>query len=192
MTDNPFITPNAELISDEQEYAELKIFTAKGRLGRLRYFTYSVIAMLILQIIVAALIAVTGVQPPADGEPSTGFAIISLAAALPAILIAIVLGIRRLHDMNLSGWFILLALVPIVNILFSLALLFWPGTPGANRYGPPPPPNSTAIKVIAVLLIGILVIGIIATAVPTLIHNAQQPGGADLGLRLTGWTWGTA
>lgn len=44
-------------------------------------------------------------------------------------------GIRRMHDTNRSGWWLLL---PIVN------LVFWaqPGTDGENRFGPPPPPPS--------------------------------------------------
>lgn len=46
--------------------------------------------------------------------------------------------IRRLHDLSRSGWLILLYLVPFINLL-ALALLFMPGRPGPNRYGPEPP-----------------------------------------------------
>lgn len=45
--------------------------------------------------------------------------------------------IRRLHDGNRSGWFYLLALIPLVNIV----LLVWfcqRGTIGLNQYGPDP------------------------------------------------------
>jgi uncharacterized membrane protein YhaH (DUF805 family) len=47
----------------------------------------------------------------------------------------VMFGIRRMHDTNRSGWWLLL---PIVN------LVFWaqPGTNGENRFGPPPPPLS--------------------------------------------------
>lgn len=39
--------------------------------------------------------------------------------------------VRRLHDINLSGWWsILVYLVPICIFI----LCFWPGTPGPNRY----------------------------------------------------------
>lgn len=56
-------------------------------------------------------------------------AIVSYALIIPHFMY----GIRRMHDTNRSGWWILL---PIVN------LVFWaqPGTSGENRFGPPPPP----------------------------------------------------
>jgi len=54
---------------------------------------------------------------------------------LVTILPHIMFGIRRMHDTNRSGWWMLL---PIVN------LVFWAqaGTEGENRFGPPPPPAS--------------------------------------------------
>jgi len=56
-----------------------------------------------------------------------------LGIIIPSIAIAI----RRLHDLDKSGWFYLLALVPLV----SLILLVWfcmKGTDGPNRFGPDP------------------------------------------------------
>jgi uncharacterized membrane protein YhaH (DUF805 family) len=44
-------------------------------------------------------------------------------------------GIRRLHDTNRSGWWIL---VPFASIVF----LCFAGDLGENRFGPPPPPIS--------------------------------------------------
>ena len=46
-----------------------------------------------------------------------------------------VITIRRLHDMNRSGWFSLFFLLPILNVLLSLYLLFGSGSTGSNRYG---------------------------------------------------------
>jgi len=46
--------------------------------------------------------------------------------------------IRRLHDLNKSGWFCLIALVPYINILFSIYVLFFKGTDGPNQYGEDP------------------------------------------------------
>lgn len=46
--------------------------------------------------------------------------------------------IRRLHDLDKSGWFALLLCVPVVNILFSLYTLCFKGTEGPNRFGPDP------------------------------------------------------
>ena len=63
-----------------------------------------------------------------------------------------VITIRRLHDMNRSGWFSLFFLLPILNVLLSLYLLFGSGSTGSNRYGPV---RMTAIweKILAWLMI---------------------------------------
>ena len=47
------------------------------------------------------------------------------------------LTVLRLHDLNRSGWFALLQLVPALNGLFSLVLMLWPGSAGENDYGDP-------------------------------------------------------
>ena len=59
-------------------------------------------------------------------------AILSLALLIPSIAV----GVRRLHDLDKSGWWLLLGFVPIIGLI----LIYWfaqPGTPGANRFGPP-------------------------------------------------------
>jgi uncharacterized membrane protein YhaH (DUF805 family) len=45
--------------------------------------------------------------------------------------------IRRLHDQDKSGWFYLLAFIPIANIVL-LVFMFLEGTRGPNRFGPDP------------------------------------------------------
>jgi uncharacterized membrane protein YhaH (DUF805 family) len=46
--------------------------------------------------------------------------------------------IRRLHDQDKSGWFILLALIPFFGALILLVFYFIEGTRGPNRFGPDP------------------------------------------------------
>lgn len=50
-------------------------------------------------------------------------------------------GIRRLHDINASAWWILVAIIPIANAVLALVLLFRGGTEGENRFGQDPAPN---------------------------------------------------
>ena len=50
--------------------------------------------------------------------------------------VGLVNAIRRLHDTNHSGWFVLLNLIPIVNLILALYLLFAGSHPGSNRWGP--------------------------------------------------------
>lgn len=48
------------------------------------------------------------------------------------------LGVRRLHDIDYSGWMILVAFIPIIGILWMITVGFLPGTKGANKFGPDP------------------------------------------------------
>jgi uncharacterized membrane protein YhaH (DUF805 family) len=72
---------------------------------------------------------------------------------LGTIIPALAVTVRRLHDRNMSGWYLLgfivvvvvLSIVPVVGplIVFALeigyiVLLALPGTPGTNDYGPDP------------------------------------------------------
>jgi len=46
--------------------------------------------------------------------------------------------IRRLHDSGLSGWLMLINLIPFVGGFIVLVLLLRDSTPGSNEYGPSP------------------------------------------------------
>jgi uncharacterized membrane protein YhaH (DUF805 family) len=50
---------------------------------------------------------------------------------IPVMLIA---AVRRSHDLGRSGWFALICLIPFAGWY----LVFKPGNPGANKYGPSP------------------------------------------------------
>ena len=58
----------------------------------------------------------------------------SLAVLLPGLAITV----RRLHDLDKSGWFILLALIPLIGAIILLIWFCTRGTAGANRFGPDP------------------------------------------------------
>lgn len=47
-----------------------------------------------------------------------------------------VISIKRAHDLNLSGYFVLLSLIPLVNLWVFIKLGFFKGTSQANAYGP--------------------------------------------------------
>ena len=46
--------------------------------------------------------------------------------------------VRRLHDTNRSGWWFLIALIPIVGAIILLVFLCTDSTPGENKWGPNP------------------------------------------------------
>ena len=70
------------------------------------------------------------------GSESVAMAIL-IVFYLAIIIPSLAIGVRRLHDLDKSGWFYLLALIPLV----SLILLVWfcmKGTDGPNRFGDDP------------------------------------------------------
>jgi uncharacterized membrane protein YhaH (DUF805 family) len=57
---------------------------------------------------------------------------------LVTIIPSIAIGVRRLHDIDRTGWWILISFVPLVG--FILLVVWWAtkGTDGPNRFGPDP------------------------------------------------------
>jgi len=112
------------------------------------------------------------------------FILSSLVLYIALIYFSITFGIRRLHDIDKSGWWILLLLIPIVNIIFGLYILFAKGTEGVNRFGPQrgTPQWEKVLGWIYIILIPLVsVLGILAAiALPayqgyvTKAHEAQH------------------
>ena len=62
------------------------------------------------------------------------YIIVVLAFLLPMVAA----GVRRLHDVGKSGWWLFISLVPLVGGLVLLYFNVQPGEPEANAYGAPP------------------------------------------------------
>ncbi|MDE2848914.1 MAG: DUF805 domain-containing protein, partial [Gemmatimonadota bacterium] len=57
-----------------------------------------------------------------------------LAVVLPYLAVIV----RRLHDTERTGWWMLIAFIPFVGVLILLVFLILQGTRGDNRFGPDP------------------------------------------------------
>lgn len=64
--------------------------------------------------------------------------ILAIVYALGTLLPGIGVAIRRLHDTDRSGWWLLISLVPIVGFIVLLVFLVSDSQPGENKYGPNP------------------------------------------------------
>jgi uncharacterized membrane protein YhaH (DUF805 family) len=78
-----------------------------------------------------------------------------ISSATPFIVLALCLlpSLQRLHDLNRSGWFALLLVVPAINIILWFALFIISGTPTNNQFGASPPKNGLLIKITSILLV---------------------------------------
>ena len=111
-----------------------------GRISRIQYF---LALMLLIVICLAAVLLMSmlgGVMGMGNGN-SLGIVLLIIPVLcfyLALFIFSMFLGVRRLHDINLSGWFYLVCLIPGIGFLFGLFVLFMPGTAGLNKYGNPP------------------------------------------------------
>lgn len=65
-------------------------------------------------------------------------ALVAWMATVVIFLFAICLMARRLHDRNMSAWWVALIIIPTVGLLILLFLCAMPGSKGTNRFGPDP------------------------------------------------------
>lgn len=70
------------------------------------------------------------------GAGEAGF--IGLIWSLAVLLPSIAVGVRRLHDIDKSGWWILIGLIPIIGWIIFIIWACTKGTDGPNRFGPDP------------------------------------------------------
>lgn len=122
-------------------------FALRGRLGRARYVAYCAGTMLL---VAPGIFALTVVIDATVSQDSLLVPCVPVLTAVLATLAWALVAARRLNDMNRSGWFALLSIVPFVNVVFGLWLLFGQGDSGSNAYGPAPCPNSTGVMVACV------------------------------------------
>ena len=118
------------------DWVKRNIFTTEGRLNRLKYLKYTLLWSfgngVFLTTVIVLLSKITG--------SNEGF----LLDAFDMLIMFwlgignLMLNIRRCHDLNMNGAFALLCVLPLINVLFTLYLVFAKGTVGWNKYGADP------------------------------------------------------
>ncbi len=172
---SPYAPPQGELLDETGEYGRIKVFSASGRIGRLRYIGYSIGVTLVIYLATSVVMALLGAMLPQDALMAA-LPLLMILAAVAILIVSVLLTIQRSHDFNVTGWLSLLLLVPLAPLIFWIV----PGTKGSNNYGLQPPPNR-GLAVVIVLLIFVAVIGILAAiAIPAYqnyMMQAQAMGG---------------
>ncbi|MBE8949579.1 MAG: DUF805 domain-containing protein [Quinella sp. 3Q1] len=113
-----------------------KVYTTEGRLNRLSFYKFYFTWLLVSAVVGFILGFIGGFL---SGDPQSVLVTVptgiwSFIAGIGSMMISV----RRLHDLNKSGWWLLLALVPVVNIFFLVYIFVMPGTGGWNKYGADP------------------------------------------------------
>jgi uncharacterized membrane protein YhaH (DUF805 family) len=103
----------------------IKYFNFHDRACRSEYWYWTLFTIIVG--IVAAII---------DAKLNTQLVsgIFNLVTFIPSLAIAV----RRLHDIDHSGWWILLSFIPLIGIIVLLVWFATKGADGPNRFGPDP------------------------------------------------------
>ncbi len=105
-----------------------------GRARRMEYWMFFLVSA-----IISAILLVTdefmGWKLEMDGD-DLGFlsTLYHIAIIIPYLAVII----RRLHDTDRSGWWVLIALIPLVGAIVLLVFMILKGNEGDNRFGPDP------------------------------------------------------
>ena len=106
------------------------VFSGRARRMEYWYFVlFNLIVAFVLALIDTLLGTTTGVS---------SFGLLSGLYGLAVLIPTLALWVRRLHDIDRTGWWLLINLVPLVGTIVLLVFALTPGTPGSNQYGPDP------------------------------------------------------
>jgi len=103
-----------------------------GRARRKEYwffFLFNIIASIVLSVIDVTV---------GTFSATSGVGLLSGIYGLAVIIPSIAVGVRRLHDIDRTGWWLLIAFIPLIGVLVLLVFALLPGTAGDNKYGPDP------------------------------------------------------
>lgn len=164
MTDvSPYQAPDSQVYAQgTEEFEDVRIFSMRQRIGRIRYLAYNSLSYIAFFAPIVLLGLITeGLGGNAE-VLAASMTILFIILYIAFVIVGFVIARRRLHDLDHTGWMGLLFLVPIINLIFGLYLVFAPGNKHTNQYGARPSPNTTATWIAGTIMPIIFVIGIIA------------------------------
>src|SRR5918993_1559988 len=109
----------------------LKKYAVFSSRSRRKEYWYFVLFNIIVSIVLGLIDALLG-----TGGPYAGAGLLSGIYGLAVLIPTLAVTVRRLHDIDRTGWWILIGLVPLIGGIVLLVFALLDGTPGDNRYGP--------------------------------------------------------
>ncbi|MBK8455834.1 MAG: DUF805 domain-containing protein [Phyllobacteriaceae bacterium] len=109
----------------------------EGRINRGKFWA-GVGVLWVLSLVLIGL-DMSFLPPIIELQPGIGYGPLTLLMFAVSLYVGIALYVKRWHDRDKSGWWTLIALVPIIGGIWLLVECgFLPGTKGPNKFGPDP------------------------------------------------------
>ncbi len=140
MSDNsPYDAPESDVaVSSRSSTLNMKdIFLSfQGRISRKVYWLYGILGLLIGSLIAAGI--VIGIA----SVIGSWFNFLLFPIYIMLIWASLAVQVKRWHDRDKSGWWVLISLVPVIGAIWQLVECgFLEGTQGDNQFGPVPRNN---------------------------------------------------
>lgn len=111
----------------------IKYGSVQGRASRSEYWGFHLL-LLIGIFLLSFLILIVAQLEGAKSVAGLLFLFFVLGSLIPSMAV----GIRRMHDIGKSGWWLFINFIPFVGHLIFLIMVCTKGTIGDNKYGPDP------------------------------------------------------
>lgn len=140
----PASRPDGDTLSPWRYFTRClsKYADGHGRARRREYWYFLLFQALILAVPLVVCIALAGAGGDAPSDTvtlTTGlFALLAAGVYLFFLIPGICVSIRRFHDVGLTGWLILLGLIPYIGGLITFVITLLPSEARANKHGPVP------------------------------------------------------
>jgi uncharacterized membrane protein YhaH (DUF805 family) len=110
------------------------LFSFHGRISRYQYWVQYFLPYILLSVMLTVADMAAG-----SYDSQTGLGLLSSIFSLVALWSSLAIGVKRCHDRDRSGWFLLLYLIPIIGAIWLFVELgCLRGSIGGNRFGPDP------------------------------------------------------
>ena len=104
-------------------------FSLSGRIGRQTYWLKGFLPLIVLSVIAGVIEGMVSTHSDYSGVPTM---LLRLLLFWPSLALTV----KRWHDLDKSGWWVLIGLIPIVGVIWAfIETGFLKGTEGPNRFG---------------------------------------------------------
>jgi uncharacterized membrane protein YhaH (DUF805 family) len=135
VSENVYQAPESNLATASTETTTLSmkeiLFSFKGRIPRKTYW-YSFLGIIVASFVFMFVVALL------TGGNETAISVITLIFYIPLMWVSLAVQVKRWHDRNKSGWWVLIGLVPVIGGIWALIENgFLAGDETENRFGQP-------------------------------------------------------